>query len=192
MSAQQKTWCPEGTDITKNSHKYMWLKRFLKAGGAPPMDITTLNLEGLRDYGVLNGYMTVEEMQEPEGLHDPVISNATAAQEAQNDRDSTCRARQKKLDDMTAQGVDLDCFTLNCDEIVPNLFLGGEDAASDSAILLQHGITHILVPAMTGHPHTPPPFTRGSLHIQNLASYGCSWVPYFIRISCLRHCHRAG
>ena len=45
-----------------------------------------------------------------------------------------------------------DAFTSEADEILPFLWLGAEGAAeAPAACLRSHGITHILVPADTGH-----------------------------------------
>mmetsp|Transcript_16100 Transcript_16100/g.19558 ORF Transcript_16100/g.19558 Transcript_16100/m.19558 type:complete len:221 (-) Transcript_16100:78-740(-) len=48
------------------------------------------------------------------------------------------------------KGSNLDSLLANADEIVPNLYLGSENAAMDAEVLKQHGITDILVPAFTG------------------------------------------
>jgi hypothetical protein len=66
-----------------------------------------------------------------------------------------------KLADLSVHAPPLDGFTANADEIIPGLWLGSEIAADDPAFLRAHGITHVLVPAYTGHPHTPPPLHEG-------------------------------
>ena len=66
-----------------------------------------------------------------------------------------------KLADLSVHAPPLDEFTANADEIIPGLWLGSEIAADDPAALRAHGISHVLVPAYTGHPHTPPPLHEG-------------------------------
>lgn len=51
-------------------------------------------------------------------------------------------------------------FESEADEILPNLWLGSEDAAKDAAALEAHGITHIFVPAH-GTSSGPPPLHEG-------------------------------
>jgi hypothetical protein len=66
----------------------------------------------------------------------------TTAAEAAEDTAAAAAMAAAKLD----AGV-LDCFLANADEIRPWLWVGGEDAAADAALLRLHGVTHVLVQA---------------------------------------------
>ena len=63
----------------------------------------------------------------------------------------------------------------------------GQDAAADCRVLHEHGITTVLVPAYTGHPHTPPPLFESEFDyhiwpVLDVPGFPIIWAfPTFVR-----------
>ena len=85
------------------------------------------------------------------------------ASSTREDRESAARMAQAKLAGAPLRGVPAveDALSTHADQLLPWLWLGGENAAWDSGSLCRHGITHVFLPAFTGHPHSPPPVFEG-------------------------------